>query len=253
MNFFEFTVNEMCVADDFLESRLILIDKPLFWSSFDVVNKIRILLKHHLGIKKIKVGHAGTLDPLASGLMIVCTGKMTKKIDFFTCLDKEYIAEITFGGTTPSFDLETEVSQKFEYKHITEENIIEALKEFSGKQLQTPPLFSAIRIDGKRAYQHARQGDNISLKQREITFNSLEVLEYISPVAKIKINCSKGTYIRSFADDLGKKLKSGAYLSALKRTKTDNFSLKDAFTIKQFENILEKIKNNNCVFNNKLQ
>ena len=233
-------LSESYNKDSFIEGLLILIDKPYKWSSFDIINKIRILLRYHLGIKKIKVGHAGTLDPLATGLMIVCTGKMTKKINFLTGLDKEYISEITFGATTPSFDLETEVNKRFEYKHINSEKIINALKQFEGKQMQTPPLYSAIRIDGKRAYQHARKGDDMTLNQREITFNELELLNYSAPVANIRINCSKGTYIRSFADDLGKKLQSGAYLSALKRTFTGDFSLKDAMTIEQFENLLEK-------------
>jgi len=228
--------------DSFSEGVLLLLDKPYKWSSFDIVNKIRILLRFHLGIRKIKVGHAGTLDPLATGLMVICTGKMTKKIDYLTGMDKEYIAEITFGATRPSYDLETEIYQTFEYKHINSENIIKTLKQFEGKQKQTPPLYSAIRIDGKRAYQHARRGDDMILNQREITFNELELLDFLSPVAKIRINCSKGTYIRSFADDLGKKLQSGAYLSALKRTFSGDFSLKDSLTLEQFENILEKIK-----------
>lgn len=243
-NFSEYILDESCDKSGFIEGRLLLMDKPYQWSSFDIVNKIRILLRSYLGIKKIKVGHAGTLDPLATGLMIVCIGKMTKKIDFLTGLDKEYVAGITFGGTTPSFDLETEINQKFEYLHINNENIKQALKQFEGKQKQTPPLFSAIRIDGKRAYQHARKGDEITLKQREVTFNELELLDYFAPVANIRINCSKGTYIRSFADDLGKNLQSGAFLSSLKRTLTGNFSLKDALTIEEFEKILEKIRNN---------
>ena len=227
--------------ETFINGYILLIDKPYNWSSFDVVNKIRILLRTYLGIKKIKVGHAGTLDPLATGLMIICTGKMTKKIEVLTGLDKEYVAEITFGGTTPSFDLETEVVSGYDYAHIDDESIRNALKQFIGKQMQTPPLYSAIRIDGKRAYQHARKGDNIELKKREIIFYELELLEYNSPVAKIRINCSKGTYIRSFANDLGKFLHSGAFLSALNRTKTGTFTLKDSMTPEQFESVLENI------------
>jgi len=166
---------------------------------------------------------------------------MTKKIEYFTGLNKEYVAEITFGETTPSYDLETDIEQTFDYKHISDEKINIVLKQFLGKQMQTPPLFSAIRIDGKRAYQHARKGDEIELNQREITFNELELLEYKSPVAKIRINCSKGTYIRSFANDLGKKLQSGAFLSSLNRTFIGDFSLKEALTIEQFETILKNI------------
>ena len=236
-------LNNTYNVNSFVEGIHLLIDKPFKWTSFDIINKIRILLRYHLGIKKSKVGHAGTLDPLATGLMIVCIGKMTKKIEYFTGLDKEYVAEITFGGTTPSYDLETNIEQTFDYEHINSEKINIALKQFLGKQMQTPPLFSAIRIDGKRAYEHARKGDDIELNQREITFNELELLEYKSPVAKIRINCSKGTYIRSFANDLGKKLQSGAFLSALNRTFIGDFSLKDALTIEQFETIL---KNINC-------
>ena len=225
--------------ETFLNGYVLLIDKPYKWTSFDLVNKIRILFKTHLGIKKIKVGHAGTLDPLATGLMIICTGKMTKKIDFLTGLDKEYIAEITFGATTPSFDLETEIEKGYDITNIDADSINKVLKEFIGKQMQTPPLFSAIKIDGKRAYQHARKGDNIELKKREITFYELELLEYIAPVAKVRINCSKGTYVRSFANDLGKKLHSGAFLSALNRIKIGNFTLKDSITLEQFELILK--------------
>ena len=236
-------LNNTYNVNSFVEGIHLLINKPFKWTSFDIINKIRILLRYHLGIKKSKVGHAGTLDPLATGLMIVCIGKMTKKIEYFTGLDKEYVAEITFGGTTPSYDLETNIEQTFDYEHINSEKINIALKQFLGKQMQTPPLFSAIRIDGKRAYEHARKGDDIELNQREITFNELELLEYKSPVAKIRINCSKGTYIRSFANDLGKKLQSGAFLSALNRTFIGDFSLKDALTIEQFETIL---KNINC-------
>jgi tRNA pseudouridine55 synthase len=237
-----YIVDESCNAESFAEGRVLFIDKPYKWTSFDIVNKIRSLLKYHLGLRKLKTGHTGTLDPLATGLMIVCIGKMTKNIEQLTGLDKEYIAEITFGGTTPSFDLETEIEQTYNYSHINSESIKNVLKQFSGKQMQTPPLYSAIRINRKRAYQYARNGVNMELKQREVTFYKSELLEYIAPVAKIKINCSKGTYIRSFADDLGKNLQSGAYLSALKRTFIGNFSLKEAITIEQFESILEKIK-----------
>ena len=244
LNFPSFGFDKDKVSDMFFDGKIVLIDKPYKWSSFDVINKIRILLKNYVGIKKIKVGHAGTLDPLATGLMIVCTGNMTKKIELITKMDKEYIAEITFGGTTISFDLETEVVDGFPFDHIDNETINDALKQFLGKQMQTPPLFSAIKIDGKRAYQHARKGDNIELKKREISINELELLKYNPPVANIRINCSKGTYIRSFANDIGKFLQSGAHLSALIRTKTGCFTLKDAISLNQFEIALEKLKKN---------
>jgi tRNA pseudouridine55 synthase len=234
-------LNETCTINSIIEGKCLLINKPYKWTSFDVVNKIRLLLRTRLGIDKIKVGHTGTLDPLATGLMLVCIGKMTKNIDYLTGLDKEYIAEITFGGTTPSFDLETEINQTFDYKHITQEIILSSLKQFEGKQLQTPPLYSAIRVGGKRAYQFARKNDNIELKQREVTFNAVELINYSPPVATIRVNCSKGAYIRSFANDLGIKLQCGAYLSALNRTFIGNFSLKDAISIEEFENMLEKL------------
>ena len=242
-DFLSYKADELCTVENFIEGRFLLIDKPYRWSSFDIVNKIRILFRYHLGIRKIKVGHAGTLDPLATGLMIVCIGKMTKNIEFFTGLDKEYIAEITFGGTTPSFDLETEIEQKYEYEHIDNKKINKTLEIFTGTQKQKPPLFSAVKIDGKRAYKHARKGDNFELNEREVTFYNLELMEYKVPIAKIRINCSKGTYIRSFANDLGKALNSGAHLSSLKRTKTGNFTLEEAITIEQFETNLKNIKN----------
>ena len=243
-NFLSYGVNENCATNDFIEGRFLLLNKPLGWSSFDLVNKIRILLRQYLGLRKSKVGHAGTLDPLATGLMIICIGKMTKKIDLLMGMDKEYVAGITFGGTTPSYDLETEVESGFDYLHINKENINNVLNSFLGRQMQTPPLFSAIRINGKRAYEHARKGEDMKLQQREVVFNELELLDYETPTANVRVNCSKGTYIRSFANDLGKVLESGAYLSSLERTKTGVYSLNDAMTMEQFEEILKKIKEN---------
>lgn len=236
-----YSLHQDCKPDDFKEGRIVLINKPLEWSSFDVVNKMRILIRQYLGFKKIKVGHAGTLDPLATGLMIICTGKLTKQIETLMGMDKEYVAEVTLGSTTPSYDLETEPDQFFETGHLTSSGLQTALKSFLGVQMQTPPLFSAIRVNGKRAYEHARKGNDMELKQREVTFKELELISFDNRVARIRVVCSKGTYIRSFANDLGKILESGGHLSALERTAIGPFRLANAITINDFEKILEQI------------
>ncbi len=212
----------------FIEGKIILVDKEKDWTSFDVVNKLRISLKNILGIKKIKVGHAGTLDPLATGLLILCTGKATKKIESITAFDKEYIAEVTLGATTPSYDLETEVDQTYSYSHITREKVIKVLNDFTGESEQSPPIFSAKQIDGKRAYNMARQGDKFILKKNRILIHQLELLNFDLPVIQLRILCSKGTYIRSLARDLGIALNSGAHLSALRRTRIGDYHVKDA-------------------------
>lgn len=221
-----------------------LVDKPLGWSSFDVVNKMRILIRQQLGFKKIKVGHAGTLDPLATGLMIICTGKLTKQIETLMGMDKEYVAAVTLGSTTPSYDLETEPDRFFETGHLTAEGLEAALTGFLGVQMQTPPLFSAIRVNGKRAYEHARKGSDMELQQREVEFKELELITFNPPVAQIRILCSKGTYIRSFANDLGKAVESGGHLSALVRTAIGPFRIDQAITVEAFENFLEQIQTN---------
>jgi tRNA pseudouridine55 synthase len=231
-----------CQAEDFNEGRLLLLDKPMGWSSFDLANKVRYLIKQQLGFKKIKVGHAGTLDPLATGLMIVCTGRLTKQIETLMGMDKEYVATITLGGTTPSYDLETEPDGVFETGHIGVPQIEAALKGFLGQQMQTPPLFSAIRINGKRAYEHARKGHDVVLSQREVVFKELELIGYDRPVAKIRVVCSKGTYIRSFANDLGKALQSGGHLSGLVRTAIGPFKLTGAQSVAQFELFLKDFR-----------
>ncbi len=231
-----------CNPDDFNEGRILLLNKPLKWSSFDLVNKIKILLRQQLGFRKIKVGHAGTLDPLASGLMIVCTGKLTKQIETLMGMDKEYVASVTFGGTTPSYDLETEINEKFEIEHIDIAAIEKGLKGFLGNQMQTPPLYSAIRINGRRAYEHARKGHDMELNQRPVEFKELELLSYHKPVAIIRVVCSKGTYIRSFANDLGKALLSGAHLSGLKRTAIGPLKLTQALEIDQVDKYLQEIR-----------
>ncbi|GAO29725.1 tRNA pseudouridine(55) synthase TruB [Geofilum rubicundum] len=236
------SVDSSCRAEDFLEGRALLINKPYSWSSFDVVNKIRIQFKKYLGIKKIKVGHAGTLDPLASGLLIICTGKATKTIDQLMGMDKEYVAHITFGASTPSYDLETEPDQHFETDHITKAEIQKALQGFQGIQMQAPPVFSAIKKDGQRAYEQARKGKSLKLDKREVEFKDLELLAYTAPTALVRVVCSKGTYIRSFAHDLGKALHSGAHLSGLERTAIGPMKLDGALSMEQFEKLLVTIQ-----------
>lgn len=235
-------MDSSCRAEDFLEGRALLINKPYSWSSFDVVNKIRIQFKKYLGIKKIKVGHAGTLDPLASGLLIICTGKATKTIDQLMGMDKEYVAHITFGASTPSYDLETEPDQLFETDHITKAEIQKALQGFQGVQMQAPPVFSAIKKDGQRAYEQARKGKSLKLDKREVEFKELELLAYTAPTALVRVVCSKGTYIRSFAHDLGKALHSGAHLSGLERTAIGPMKLDGALSMEQFEKLLVTIQ-----------
>ncbi len=223
----------------FEEGQILLFDKPLYWTSFDLVNKIRIMIRNKLGIKKIKVGHAGTLDPLATGLMIVCTGKATKRITEFRDLDKEYVATIHFGETTSSYDLETEITGKFSTSHLTFELVEETLKGFLGEQQQIPPLHSAKFIDGKRAYEFARKGIKKELKPVTVNYREIELLSFMNPDAKVRVICSKGTYIRSFARDLGEALENGCYLAALERTSIGKYSLSDAFTLEKFDQYLE--------------
>ena len=202
-----------------------LIDKPLGWTSFDVVRKMRNIL----GIKKI--GHAGTLDPLATGLLIVCSGPYTKQIDNFVGMEKEYTGTFFIGQTTPSFDLETEPEGSYETEHLTLELLKSKSKEMIGRQMQTPPLYSAIKMDGKRAYTHARKGTDVKMQPREITIYDFGINSFEVPIIGFKITCSKGTYIRSIANDYGKLLGSGAYLSSLRRTAIGSFRVEDALTI----------------------
>ena len=223
----------------YLEGSVLYIDKPLTWTSFDVVNKIRWSLKTTLGIKKIKVGHAGTLDPLASGLVIVCTGRATKKISQFQDLEKAYDAKIRLGATTPSFDLETEVDQSFPWEHITNEMVNQALEKLTGPQDQMPPIFSAKSVDGKRAYTMARKGKTVELKPVAISIHKLALQSIDLPDLSVHVECSKGTYIRSLARDLGEELKSGGHLASLRRTRIGPYSVSDALTL---DNFIEKIK-----------
>jgi tRNA pseudouridine55 synthase len=224
---------------DFLKGSVLLIDKPFEWSSFDVVNKIKILLQKKFRYKWLKVGHAGTLDPLATGLMILCTGNATKDITRYLLLDKEYIATICLGKSTPSYDLETQPDHTYPIDHITREMILKTLPTFKGKIKQIPPVFSAKRINGKRAYEFARKGKEIELQANTVHIKEMELLEYNKPVVVLRIKCGKGTYIRALARDFGIALNSGAHLIALKRISIGDFKISDAMTMNKFE---EKIK-----------
>jgi tRNA pseudouridine55 synthase len=212
----------------FAEGGLILIDKPVGWSSFDVVNKLRYLLK----IKKI--GHAGTLDPLATGLLIICTGKWTKRIESFQSEDKEYTGVITLGFTTPSYDLESEPDAHFPTEHITEELILQTADSFIGEQEQIPPIYSAIKQDGKKLYELARKGKTTEIKPRKVCISTFEITKIALPDVHFRVRCSKGTYLRSLVYDFGKRLNSGATLTLLRRTKSGDFDVKDALTLEAF-------------------
>lgn len=227
---------------DFIEGEVLYFNKPLHWTSFDVVNKTRYILRHSLGVKKIKVGHAGTLDPLATGVMILCTGKATKTIDTYLHKDKEYIATIKLGATTPSFDGETEENATFPTEHITRELVMETLQKFIGEIDQVPPVYSAVRIDGKHAYEHARKAKDIEIQPRKVRIDSIELLDFALPYIKIRIACSKGTYIRSLANDIGKALHSGGYVSSLQRTKVGDVTLDDCISIESFQEQIEQEK-----------
>lgn len=210
---------------DFIAGEVLFFNKPLKWTSFDLVNKFRYKLSRKLKVKKIKVGHAGTLDPLATGVMIVCTGKATKRIDEFQYQTKEYIATLKLGETTPSFDLEKEVDAVYPTEHITRELVEEVLKTFVGVIQQVPPVFSACKVDGKRAYELARKGEEVELKSKTLIIDELELLKCELPVIKIRVVCSKGTYIRALARDIGTALNSGAHLIALERTRIGDVTL----------------------------
>lgn len=225
----------MTLAEDFQEGQVLLIDKPLHWSSFQAVNKVKWSLKKNLGLKKIKVGHAGTLDPLASGLLIICTGKFTKRIMELQGMEKEYTGTFYLGATTPSYDLETEVNQTFPIEHISDELIQETTKQFTGEIDQKPPVFSAIKKDGKRLYEHARKGEEVEIASRKVTVHEFEITRIALPEVDFKVVCSKGTYIRSLAYDFGTALNSGAHLIALRRTKIGEYDVANAITPDAFE------------------
>jgi tRNA pseudouridine55 synthase len=225
----------------FEEGQVLLFDKPVYWTSFDLVNKVRIIIRSTFGIKKIKVGHAGTLDPLARGLMIVCTGKATRKIDDFRDLDKEYVATIHLGETTPSFDLETETDNRYPTDHITEQMVKDVLAGFLGEQKQLPPMYSAKLISGKRAYEFARKGIEKKLDPVTVFFREIELLSFNIPEIKVRLLCSKGTYIRSFARDFGTVLKSGGYLSSLERTAIGVYHVRNAYSLDKFQEYIEQM------------
>lgn len=221
-------------VEDFKNGQVLLINKPLNWTSFQVVNKIRWLIKNKFGIKKIKVGHAGTLDPLATGLLIICTGKMTKKISSFQNQTKKYTGTFLLGSTTPSFDLETKPDNTFPVDHINKNLIITATKSFIGKIKQKPPIYSAIKKDGKRLYESARIGENIEINDRDIEILNFNISRINMPHIDFEVECSKGTYIRALANDFGKKLNSGATLYKLNRTKIGEYSVNKSISIEEF-------------------
>ena len=228
----------MTTKEEYLSGKLLLIDKPLNWTSFQVVNKIRWLIRNKFSLKKIKVGHAGTLDPLATGLLIICTGKMTKEISKFQIQTKKYTGTFLLGTTTPSYDLETEPNKTFPVDHVTEYLITKSVQKFIGKIKQKPPIFSAIKKNGKRLYESARRGEDVIIEDREIEIFSFNILKIDIPNIDFEVECSKGTYIRSLANDFGKELSSGATLTKLKRTKIGKYSVDKSISIDKFINSL---------------
>ncbi len=224
----------MLTSEDYLSGQVLLIDKPLHWTSFQVVNKLRWEIRQAFKLKKIKVGHAGTLDPLATGLLVLCTGKMTKQIDTFQGQIKEYTGTLVLGSTTPSFDLETEIDNTYETNHITHDLIHETTKQFIGNIEQKPPVFSALKKDGKRLYEFARAGETVEIKFRQVHVQEFEITKIDGLLVDFRIVCSKGTYIRSLAHDFGKALDSGAHLSTLRRTKIGDFDVKNAISVEDF-------------------
>ena len=226
-------------AEEILEGKVLLIDKPLKWSSFQAVNKLKYVLKNQLNLpKKFKIGHAGTLDPLATGLLIICTGKFTKRITEIQAQAKEYTGTIVLGATTPSYDLETEVDGTFPTEHISEALIMETTKQFIGEIDQKPPVFSAIKKDGKRLYEHARAGEEVEIQSRKTTIHEFEITRIQLPEVDFRVTCSKGTYIRSLAFDFGLALQSGGHLTALRRTKIGDYSVENGVTPDDFEKSL---------------
>jgi tRNA pseudouridine55 synthase len=232
----------MLTVEDYQTGQVLLIDKPLKWTSFQAVNKLRWEIRQAFNIKKIKVGHAGTLDPLATGLLVICTGKMTKQIHTFQGQEKEYTGTFVLGSTTPSFDLETEVDQTYETAHITEDLIQKTIPQFVGKIEQFPPVFSAIKKDGKRLYEFARAGEAVEIKSRQVEITEFEItsIDTSTPLSTgdlklhFRVVCSKGTYIRSIANDFGKALNSGAHLSALRRTRIGDFNVENGLNPEEF-------------------
>ena len=225
---------------DFITGEVLYIDKPLRLTSFDVVGRIRWHLCRKLGVKKLKVGHAGTLDPLATGVMIVCTGKATKRIEEFQYATKEYVADIRLGATTPSFDLEKEIDAYYPVEHITEDLVRETLATFVGTIEQVPPAFSACMVDGVRAYELARKGREVELKPKTLVIDEIELLDFVPPLATIRVVCSKGTYIRALARDIGVALNSGAHLTALERRRVGDVSINDCLSIDEIDRLIRE-------------
>lgn len=223
---------------DFVKGEILFVNKPLGWTSFDLVNKIRWKLRRALKLKKLKVGHAGTLDPLATGVMIICTGKATKRIEEFQYQTKEYIATLRLGATTPSYDLEKEIDTYYPTEHITRELVDKVIPTFTGEIWQVPPVYSAVKVDGKRAYDYARDGQEVELKPKLLVIDDIETLEFTPPMLKIRVVCSKGTYIRALARDIGEALGSGAHLTALERTRIGDVKLEDCVEV---EALLEQL------------
>ena len=220
---------------NFEEGEILLINKPYHWTSFDVVNNIRVFLRGGLGIKKIKIGHTGTLDPLATGLLILCTGKFTKQVEQFKDLDKEYTGTFTLGATTPSFDLETQIDSFHKWDHIDEESIRAVVKTMTGTFSQVPPVYSAVKIKGKRAYDYARKDQEVVVNPKQVTISAFEITAFRLPCVDFRVSCSKGTYIRSMARDFGKALNCGAHLTALCRTRIGQYHLRDAYELEDLK------------------
>lgn len=225
---------------NFIGGEIIGIDKPLGWTSFDAVKRIRGAIQRRMSVKKFKVGHAGTLDPLATGVLIICTGRATRKIEELQTGKKEYIADLRLGATTPSYDLETEIDEIYPWEHITLEMIERVLGAFRGHVMQVPPLFSAVKVGGKRAYKYARKGEDVNLKAKPLEISELEVISWEAPILRLRIVCSKGTYIRALARDIGEALESGAHLVALKRTRVGDIRIEDCL---QIDKAIEIISN----------
>ncbi len=228
---------------DFIEGEILPFDKPYRWTSFDVVGKTRWLLCHKLQVKKLKVGHTGTLDPLATGVVVVCTGHKTKMIDALQAHEKEYVATLQLGATTPSFDLEKPIDATYPTEHITRDLIDSVIPTFKGEQWQVPPMFSAVKVDGKRAYELARKGEEVELKPKLLVIDAIEVLSFDAQQMRltIRVVCSKGTYIRALARDIGQRLNSGAHLIALRRTRVGDIRVEDCMSFEEFEQMLNEI------------
>lgn len=225
---------------DFLTGEILCIDKPLGWTSFDAVKRLRGMMLRRYGVKKFKVGHAGTLDPLATGVMIICTGRGTKRIEELQAGVKEYVAEIALGATTPSFDLETEVDATYPTSHITKESVEEVLKRFTGRIEQVPPAFSACKVDGHRAYKAARRGESVELKAKVLVIDEIELLAYSQTSITVRVVCSKGTYIRALARDIGEALGSGAHLTGLRRTRVGTVGIEECMSVEDaYKQIME--------------